>query len=140
VFGLDARPGQLNIAERQACAADARVNFVYATFADVTAKLAAQSPSQIICSNVLGYLPPHRRRMLLAAMFAALPRGGVLHLADKGWRRLSGLMAQPPWARANEFRDSALASMRDAGFADCAVTSVVPSGKAQHTLFRGVKP
>lgn len=139
IFGFDTRPGLLDLAERRAYAADARVNFVHATFDDVEDKLAAQTPTQIVCSRVLGHLTVHRRRTLLAAIFAALPRGGVLHLADAGWFRLSGLFAWAPWSHTTGFSAHALTLIRNAGFTNCVETGAFPAGNGHVTLFRGEK-
>jgi SAM-dependent methyltransferase len=139
VFGLDARPGHLDAAERRACDADARVNFVHTTIGDAKDKFAAQSPTQIVCSRVFGYLPFYRHRALLTAMFTALPRGGVVHIADTGWHPRSNWFARPPWARTASFCDDALTLLRHAGFTDCAVTAAIPSSLGDTYLFRGVK-
>lgn len=139
VYGLDPRASSLDLAERRAITFGATVHFVHATLGDAEAKLAARSPTQIVCSRVLGHLPFFHRSAFLASMFKALPRGGILHIADAGWRRHLARFRSFSRSLETDAHDAVLTLFRTAGFADCSACTPVFAGESTIHIFRGVK-
>jgi ubiquinone/menaquinone biosynthesis C-methylase UbiE len=148
VYGFDPDPEALDRAERKARAASAIVNFTHADMSDIAAKLAAVRPAHIVSSLVFHQVPLQTKRDLLAAMAAALQPGGQLHIADYGWQRTRAMrLAFRIVQNLDGFEDTQPNAdgcmpvlMHQAGFANVAETSVIPTITGSISLYRAVKP
>lgn len=148
VYGFDPDPDVLDRAERKAHAAGSIVNFTHATTEDIAGKLLNLRPAQIVSSLVFHQVPLPCKRDLLAGMYAALPPGGQLHIADYGWQR-TALMRMcfrivqtlDGYSDTQPNADGCIPIlMREAGFAQVTETAVIPTFTGSISLYRAVKP
>lgn len=148
VHGFDPDPNILDRAERKAHAAGAVVNFNHATMDDIAVKLAAVRPAHVVSSLVFHQVPVNAKQDLLAAMFAALPSGGQLHIADYGWQRTAAMrlgfrivQSLDGYADTQPNADGCLpVMMHQAGFSHVTETSVIPTTTGSISLYRAAKP
>jgi hypothetical protein len=92
-------------------------------------------------------VPLGGKRELLAAMFAGLPPGGHLHIADYGWQRTPAMrlgfrivQALDGVANTQPNADGCMpALMEEAGFRHVAETAVIATVTGSISLYRGVK-
>lgn len=148
VYGFDPDPEVLDRAERKARASDAIVNFTHANMDDIAEKLRAVRPAHIVSSLVFHQVPMETKRQLLAAMAAALPVGGQLHIADYGWQRTAAMrmafrivQSLDGYADTQPNADGCLpVLMYEAGFSRVAETAVIPTITGSISLYRAAKP
>jgi ubiquinone/menaquinone biosynthesis C-methylase UbiE len=148
VYGLDPDPDILVRAEAKASRAGAGVHFMHAMPAEMAGRLAAIRPNKIVSSLVFHQVPLGGKRELLAAMFAGLPPGGRLHIADYGWQRTPAMrlgfrivQALDGVANTQPNAEGCMpALLEDAGFTHVAETAVIPTVTGSISLYRGTKP
>ena len=85
-IGLDPDPGVLEIAQRKAEKAGAKVTWKNG-FLDRKMVASIGQVSKVVCSLVFHQTPVAEKRAILSAMYSVLRQGGQLYIADYGFQR-----------------------------------------------------
>lgn len=148
VFGFDPDPDALDRAERKTKTAGVNVNFTHATMDDIAQKLSALRPAHVVSSLLFHQVSMSAKATLLEAMYAALPSGGMLHIADYGWQRTTlmriGFRIVQTLDGFADTQPNANGCMplliHRAGFGHIGETSVIPTVTGSISLYRATKP
>lgn len=114
---------------------------------DATSVLAGSGVTKLVSSLVFHQVPLAEKRAGLAAMFAALPPGGELHIADYGLQRTRLMRAAFSIVqRVDGYEDTQPNAdgvmpilMQEAGFARVEETRVIPTVTGSISLYRAIR-
>lgn len=148
LLGIDPDPEILLRAERKLDAAGVVAGLHPGYLRDAAVLLAGQGVTKLVSSLVLHQVPMAEKRAGLAAMYAALPPGGELHIADYGWQRtrlmrtlfrvvqcVDGFTDTQPNA------DGLLPLLiLEAGFVGVEETAVIPTATGSISIYRARRP
>lgn len=115
---------------------------------DAQPLLATTGVNKIVSSLVFHQVPLAEKRAGLAAILAALPPGGELHIADFGLQRTWLMRACFRWVQlVDGFTDTQPNAegilpvlMKEVGFTQVEETDVVPTAGGSISLYRALKP
>jgi ubiquinone/menaquinone biosynthesis C-methylase UbiE len=147
LIGIDPDEAILAKARTKFSAAGVKVELHRGYLRDARAILSDSGVTKIVSSLVFHQVPLSEKRAGLAAMFAALASEGELHVADYGLQRtplMRGLFRIVQFVDGFEDTqpnaDGILPRlMVEAGFADVAETTVIPTATGSISLYRATK-
>ena len=148
IYGTDPDPEVLTRAEEKARSAGVLIHFSQGFSDGMAASAAANRPNKIVSSLLLHHVPMDVKRSTLNSAFAALRRGGELHIADYGEQK-SPLMrfafrqvhALDGSANAQPHADGALPHLiAEAGFVDVCEKLTIPTPSGSISLYSALRP
>lgn len=145
LIGIDPDPQILQRARRKLAGLPAQLNRGY--LRDAATVLAGTGVNKIVSSLVFHQVPLAEKRAGLAAIFAALPTGGELHIADYGLQRtrlmrgLFGIVQRiDGYDDTQPNADGMLPLlMTEAGFAQVKEMAVIPTLTGSISVYRGIR-
>jgi ubiquinone/menaquinone biosynthesis C-methylase UbiE len=141
LIGIDPDAAVLAKARAKLESAGVRVELHQGYLKDAARLLAGASVKKIVSSLVFHHLTVAEKRRAMEAVFAALPAGGELHIADFTMRlmhRIIEAFAGDQNTRVNG--DILPRLMGEAGFVDIRETRVIPTVIGSISLYRGTRP
>lgn len=147
LIGVDPDEVILERARRKLAASGVRADLRRGYLRDAETVLSGTGTTKIVSSLVFHQVPLAEKRAGLAAIFAALPPGGELHVADYGLQRtplmrwLFGAVQRiDGYEDTQPNADGVLPLlMTDVGFSDVEETDVVPTVTGSISLYRAVR-
>ncbi|HIV71787.1 MAG TPA: class I SAM-dependent methyltransferase [Candidatus Aquabacterium excrementipullorum] len=148
LIGVDPDAAILQRAERKLRQAGVPAALQMGYLRDAQALLAAQGVHKIVSSLVFHQVPMAEKRAGLAAILAALPPGGELHVADYGLQRGWLMRWLFKWVQlVDGFADTQPNAegilpvlMAEVGFRHVQETNVIPTVGGSISIYRAVKP
>ena len=147
LIGVDPDPRILQRAQRKLQATGVGAELRHGYLRDAATLLAGSYTGKIVSSLVFHQVPLAEKRAGLAAMYAALPAGGELHIADYGWQRTPLMRSLFRIVqRIDGFEDTQPnadgvlpALMAETGFEQVRETRVFPTPSGSISLYRAVR-
>lgn len=148
LIGIDPDAAILRRARHKLGRAGAHADLRMGYLRDAQALLATSGVNKIVSSLVLHQVPLAEKRAGLAAMLAALPPGGELHIADFGLQRTWLMRGLFKWVQlVDGFTDTQPNAdgilpvlMSEVGFTQVEETDVIPTAGGSISIYRAVKP
>lgn len=148
LIGIDPDAAILARATRKLARANVSADLQQGYLRDAQRLLAGRRVNKIVSSLVFHQVPLAEKQAGLAAIFAALPPGGELHIADFGLQRTWLMRCLFKWVQlVDGFTDTQPNAdgilpvlMAEVGFTQVAETEVIPTAGGSISVYRAVKP